>query len=261
MTEYNTILLEKAEKLAVLTINRPKALNALSTEVLIELNGALDDIASDQTIQAVVITGHGEKSFVAGADIGEMAAKNVLEGKAFSTFGNAVFSKLEHLRQPVIAAVNGYALGGGCELALACDLRIAATNAIFGQPEAGLGIIPGFGGTQRLSRLVGPARAKELIYTGSTINAEKAYEIGLVNYVTEKGKVVDEAKQLAKKIIKNAPLAVEYSKNAINQGLNLDLHRALTFEAEVFASLFATEDQKEGMNAFMGKRKAVFTRK
>ncbi|MEG0475969.1 MAG: enoyl-CoA hydratase-related protein, partial [Carnobacterium sp.] len=183
MTEYNTLTLEKAEGIATLTINRPKMLNALSQEVLEEVSVALDEVEKDGAIRVLIVTGSGTKAFVAGADIKEMKEKNAVEGTIFSSLGNAVFSKLEQLRQPTIAAVNGFALGGGCELALACDIRIGAENAKFGQPEVGLGIIPGFGGTQRLPRLVGTGKAKELIYTGANVAAEEAYRIGLLNKV------------------------------------------------------------------------------
>lgn len=258
MTNYNTLKLEVEQEIAVLTINRPKALNALNTEVIIELNHALDAVEANPSIRALIVTGAGEKSFVAGADIAEMASKNAEEGRQFSKHGNDVFSKLENLSIPTIAAVNGFALGGGCELALANDIRIASDNAVFGQPEVGLGITPGFGGTQRLVRTIGLGIAKELIYTGSNIKADYALEIGLVNKVVEAGSVVDAAKLLASKIIKNAPMAVRASKRAINQGLNLDLERALSLEVEIFSGLFATEDQKEGMKAFLEKRKPSF---
>ncbi|ALV22088.1 enoyl-CoA hydratase-related protein [Carnobacterium antarcticum] len=261
MTEYKTLTLEKSEGIAILKINRPKMLNALSLEVLQELTLALDAVEIDPFVHVLILTGSGEKAFVAGADITEMKEKNAIEGRDFSLFGNAVFSKLEQLRQPTIAAVNGFALGGGCELALACDIRIGAENAKFGQPEVGLGIIPGFGGTQRLPRLIGIGKAKELIYTGTNIAAEEAYRIGLLNKVVAAEELIDEAKAMAEKVMKNSPLGVEGSKKAINQGLQMNLQQALALESEIFGALFATEDQKEGMAAFIEKRKAQFGNK
>lgn len=258
MSEFNTIDLQVEENVAVITINRPKFLNALNTEVLMELSEAVDLVEKDSSIRAVVVTGAGEKAFVAGADISEMQAKNVLEAREFSSLGNQIFSKLENIKMPVIAAVNGFALGGGCELAMACDLRIASSKAKFGQPEVGLGIMAGFGGSQRLARLVGKGIAKELLFTGVMINAERAYEIGLVNRVVDPSEVVKEAKKMAQTIATKSPLGVSFSKKAVNDGSNLDLERAVSLEAELFGSLFSTEDQKEGMSAFLGKRQAVF---
>lgn len=261
MQDYKTILLEVEDKVAVLTINRPKALNALSSEVLTELGQAIDQVEAMEDVQALIVTGAGDKSFVAGADIAEMKDKNAAEGQIFSKLGNDVFSKLEGMRIPTIAAVNGFALGGGCELALSTDIRLASENALFGQPEVGLGITPGFGGTQRLARTIGKSRAMEMILTGSNVKSDKALEYGLVNDVVEAGTVVDAAKKLAGKITKNAPYAVQASKRAINQGINLDLERGLALEAEIFGICFSTEDQKEGMTAFLEKRKAEFKNK
>ena len=261
MTEYNTLTLEKAEGIATLTINRPKMLNALSQEVLEEVSVALDEVEKDGAIRVLIVTGSGTKAFVAGADIKEMKEKNAVEGTIFSSLGNAVFSKLEQLRQPTIAAVNGFALGGGCELALACDIRIGAENAKFGQPEVGLGIIPGFGGTQRLPRLVGTGKAKELIYTGANVAAAEAYRIGLLNKVVAVEDLLEETKAMAEKIIKNSPLGVEGSKKSINQGMQMSIQQGLALESEVFGALFATEDQKEGMTAFVEKRNAQFENK
>lgn len=261
MTEYNTLTLEKTEEMAILTVNRPKMLNALSQEVLTELSAALDEVEEDLSTRVLIVTGSGTKAFVAGADIKEMKGKNAVEGRIFSSLGNTVFAKLEQLRQPTIAAVNGFSLGGGCELALACDIRIGAENAKFGQPEVGLGIIPGFGGTQRLTRLVGIGKAKELIYTGSNVAAEEAYRIGLLNKVTTAEDLLEETKVMAKKIMKNSPLGVEGSKKAINQGMQMSLQQGLILESEIFGALFATEDQKEGMTAFVEKRKAQFENK
>lgn len=261
MLEYNTLLLEKKNGIGRLTINRPKNLNALNKEVLEELTQVLKAIEKDEDIQVLIVTGAGEKAFVAGADIKEMKDKNAIEGRDFSTLGNAAFSQLENLRQPTIAAVNGFALGGGCELAMSCDIRIGSVNAKFGQPEVGLGITPGFGGTQRLSRLVGLAKAKELIYTAKTINANEAMSIGLLNQLVEAADLIAEAEKMAQAIMKQSPLAVEASKKAINRGYEMDLVHGLEMEMEMFGALFATEDQKEGMTAFTEKRKAAFKRK
>lgn len=256
--EYNNLILEKEKGLAVITINRPKALNALNSQTLQELSLAIKEIAEDNEIFAVILTGSGEKAFVAGADISEMKDLNAIEGKAFGTLGNNVFRNLEKLSKPVIAAINGFALGGGCELAMACDIRIASTKAKFAQPEVGLGIIPGFGGTQRLSRLVGQGIAKELIYTGDMIKADEALRIGLVNKVVEPEALLDEAKAMAEKIMKNAPIAISQCKEAINRGMQMDIDDGIAFEAEAFGLCFATQDQKEGMTAFIERREKNF---
>jgi enoyl-CoA hydratase len=258
MKAFNTIELTVNEHIAVVTINRPKALNALNTEVLRELSEAVDMIEVNSSILAVVLTGSGEKAFVAGADISEMQGKTVLEAREFSALGNKVFSKIENLKVPVIAAVNGFALGGGCELAMACDIRLAGHKAKFGQPEVGLGIMAGFGGSQRLPRLVGKGIAKEILFTGDMINAERAYEIGLVNRIVDAAEVVAEAIKMAQTIAAKSPLGVSFTKKAVNDGLNLDLERALSLEAELFGALFSTKDQKAGMGAFLEKRQAVF---
>lgn len=254
----NNIILEKENHIAIVTINRPKALNALNSETLIELNQTIDEIAEDEDIYAVLITGSGEKAFVAGADIAEMKNMNVIEGRKFSMLGNNIFRKLETMEKPVIAVLNGFTLGGGCELSMACDLRIASTKAKFGQPEVGLGITPGFGGTQRLARLVGMAMAKELIYTAKIIDSNEAYRIGLVNKIVEPEKLMEEAKNLANAIASNAPIAVKLCKSAINRGMQMDIDTAAMYEAEVFGECFSTEDQKEGMNAFIEKRSKKF---
>jgi len=258
--EYKNIVLQKEDKVAMLTISRPKALNALNSETLKELDLAIDEIASDDEIYAVILTGEG-KAFVAGADITEMKDLDVMGGRRFGNLGNKVFRKLETLEKPVIAAVNGFALGGGCELSMACDIRIASSKAKFGQPEVGLGITPGFGGTQRLARLVGTGMAKQLIYTGDIINAEEALRIGLVNKLVEPEQLIEEAKLLAKKIVNNAPIAVKLCKTAINRGMQMDIDTALIYEAEVFGACFATEDQKNGMTAFIQKTEKCFKNK
>ncbi|SFM12289.1 short-chain-enoyl-CoA hydratase [Pelosinus propionicus] len=261
MNQYANLLFEVKDSIGLITLHRPKALNALNTELLQELNNLLDCVKEDTSIGVVIITGSGEKSFVAGADIAEMQSLTAIEGRNFGKIGQEVFNKLESLPQPVIAAINGFALGGGCELAMACDIRIASEKAKFGQPEVSLGITPGFGGTQRLPRLVGKGRAKELIYTGDIIDAGEAYRIGLVNKVAAPDELMNAAKAMAEKIIAKASVAVQLSKAAVNEGLNMDLASGIAYEAEVFGLCFATEDQKEGMAAFVEKRKANFSGK
>ena len=252
--ELKNIILEKEEHLAIVTINRPKALNALNSETLKDLDVVLENLENDSNIYCVILTGSGEKAFVAGADIAEMKDLSEEEGKEFGLLGNKIFRRLEKLDKPVIAAISGFALGGGCELAMACDIRIASEKARFAQPEAGLGITPGFGGTQRLSRLVGEGKAKELIYTCSMIKADEALRIGLVNKVVELENLMDEAKKMANSIIANAPIAVKLCKDAINKGMQVDIDSAIEIEAIDFGKCFSTEDQKEGMNAFIEKR-------
>lgn len=252
--ELNNVLLEKEGNIAVVTINRPKALNALNSETLKELDLVIANLEEDDSIYAVILTGAGEKAFVAGADITEMKDLNAIQGRKFSILGNKVFRRLENLEKPVIAAISGFALGGGCELSMACDIRIASEKAKFGQPETGLGITPGFGGTQRLSRIVGLGKAKELIYTGAIIKADEAYRIGLVNKVVPLEELMNEAKAMANTIANQAPVAVKLSKIAINRGMQVDIDTALSYEAEVFGECFSTEDQKEGMTAFVEKR-------
>jgi enoyl-CoA hydratase len=261
VTTYNNVLYQTDNGIGMITLNRPKALNALNSELLTELNGLLDEIAQDDSVKVVIITGSGDKAFVAGADIAEMQNISPLEGRAFGKFGQAIFNKLENIPQPVIAAVNGFALGGGCELAMACDIRIASDKAKFGQPEVGLGIVPGFGGTQRLPRLIGKGRAKELLYTADMINAEEAYRIGLVNRIVAADELLSTAKELAEKIMARAQAAVRLCKAAVNTGMDTDLESGIAYEAEVFGLCFATADQKEGMSAFIGKRKPNFSNK
>ena len=251
----SNVLLEMKDHVAVITINRPKALNALSTEVLSDLNSALAEVCQTKSIYALIITGAGEKSFVAGADIAEMKDKNTDEAATYGRFGNQIFSRIENFRCPVIAAVNGFALGGGCELAMACDIRIASSNARFAQPETGLGITPGFGGTQRLPRLVGAGIAKELIYSCRQIKADEALAIGLVNKVVEPENLMEEAMKLANRIAANAPIAVANAKKAINDGLQTNMEAGVSIEVKEFSACFATEDQKLAMNAFVNKEK------
>jgi enoyl-CoA hydratase len=259
MGEYANLLLETdSDGISTVTINRPKALNALNAATIYELDQVFDELVANPAAKVVIITGSGEKSFVAGADILEMKDKAAVEGRQWGKLAQAVFSKIENLPKPVIAAVNGYALGGGCELAMACDIRIASEKAKFGQPEVSLGIPPGFGGTQRLPRLVGKGRAKELLFTGDMIDAAEAYRIGLANQVVAPEELIDKAKAMAHKILSRAPIAVQVCKAAVNTGLDIDLNSAIAYEAEVFGLCFATEDQKEGMTAFIEKRKAAF---
>ena len=239
---------------AILTINRPKALNALNSEVLDELDKVLDSIDTYK-IRALILTGAGEKSFVAGADIAEMSTLTKEQGKAFSKKGNDVFRKLETLEIPVIAAINGFALGGGCEIAMSCDIRICSENAIFGQPEVGLGITPGFGGTQRLARLVGPGMAKQMIFTGQNIKAEEALRIGLVNAVYPQNELLNEARKLALSIAKNGQNAVRNSKKAINDGLQLDIEKAIKIEEKLFGDCFQSDEQVDRMKKFLEKVK------
>lgn len=239
---------------AVLTIDRPKALNALNSAVLEEMDAAIDAIDLN-TVRCLVITGSGEKSFVAGADIGEMSTLTKAEGEAFGKKGNDVFRKIETLPIPVIAAINGFALGGGNELAMSCDIRICSDNAVFGQPEVGLGITPGFGGTQRLARLVSPGMAKQLIYTGRNIKADEAKRIGLVNEIYTLEELMPAALKMASGIAKNAPIAVRNCKKAINDGLELGMDDALVLEEKLFGDCFETHDQVEGMGCFMSREK------
>lgn len=240
--------------IAVIKINRPKALNALNTQVVSELSECLDNVDLEQ-IRCLVITGEGEKSFVAGADIKEMQPLTEEEAVAFGKCGNDVFRKIETFPIPVIAAVNGFALGGGCELAMSCDIRLCSENAVFGQPETGLGITPGFGGTVRLARLLPAGKAKEMIFTAKNITAEEAYRWGLVNSIYPAPVLYDAAVKLALKIASNAPVAIRNAKKAINEGLQTDVDSAMEIEERLFGACFATEDQKEGMLAFLEKRK------
>lgn len=245
---------EQAGFVGVMTIDREKALNALNSEVLADLEAAIDAIDLDAT-RCVVLTGAGQKSFVAGADIGEMSTLTKAEGEAFGKKGNDVFRKLETLPIPVIAAVNGFALGGGCELSLSCDIRLASENAIFAQPETGLGITPGFGGTQRLARTINVGKAKEMLYAGTKVKADEALSLGLVNAVYPAEELMGAAMKLAEKIARNAPIAVRASKKAVNDGLQVNIDEAIVIEEKLFGSCFETEDQKNGMTAFVEKRK------
>src|SRR5574344_760119 len=237
-----------------ITINRPKALNALNSQVLDELNETLDAVDLD-TVRCLVLTGAGDKSFVAGADIAEMSSLTKAEGEAFGKKGNDVFRKLETFPIPVIAAVNGFALGGGCEISMSCDIRICSDNAVFGQPEVGLGITPGFGGTQRLARLVGMGMAKQLVYSALNIKADEAYRIGLVNAVYPQAELMENVLKLAGKIAKNAPIAVRNCKKAMNDGISLPIEKAVEVEEKLFGDCFETHDQVEGMGCFLSREK------
>ena len=250
------VTLEKQGHVGVVTMNRPEALNALNDQVLRDLDAVLTQAEEDAELYVLVVTGAG-RSFVAGADIGQMSGFSAVEGKAFGVFGNQVFAKLENLSKPTIAAVNGFALGGGCELAMACDIRLASEKAKFGQPEVGLGITPGFGGTQRLARIVGVSNAMELILTAKNINAQQAKEIGLVSHVYPPEELMDKAMELAQAIAANAQVAVRQSKAAIRRGQQTDMYTGAAYEAEAFSVCFSTEDQKDAMTAFVNKEKVT----
>ncbi|MBI3302923.1 MAG: enoyl-CoA hydratase/isomerase family protein [Deltaproteobacteria bacterium] len=255
---YENILFERDGAVGILTVNRPKSLNALNPATLREIAACLEAGRQDQSIRCLIITGEGDRAFIAGADISAMVSMTALEGKAFAALGLGVLRTLEELPIPVIAAVNGFALGGGTELALACDLIIAADKAKFGQPEINLGVIPGFGGTQRLARRIGLPRARELIYTGDMIDAEAALRYGLANKVVPLADLMTEVKALAHKLATKPPIAIRQAKVAINAGIDLDLENGCRFENEAFALTFATVDKVEGMTAFLEKRAANF---
>lgn len=255
MAEY--ILYHTTDGVGTLTLNRPKVLNAINYDLLRELDSLLDEIAADDSLRVLLLTGSG-KAFAAGADIAQQAVMDPAEAEDWGKFGSGIFRKLELLPIPTIAVVNGYALGGGCEMAMACDLILAGEKAKFGQPETGLGITPGFSGTQRLLRRVGVSKAKELIYTGRMIDAQEAIQLGLADHVYPDDQLQEEALAMAKKIADNAPAAVRYAKCAINEGAQTDIDAAIAIENKWFAKCFATEDQKEGMQAFLEKRKAEF---
>jgi enoyl-CoA hydratase len=257
---YNTIKYELKDGIAYITINRPKAMNALNSEVLHELFDAFSSFRDDKEAKAAIVTGEG-RAFVAGADIAEMSKLTPIEGRQMMQDGHNVMNLIEQIEKPVIAAVNGFALGGGCELSMACDIRIASEKAKFGQPEVGLGITPGFGGTQRLARLVGKGMAKYLIMTAENIDAAEAYRIGLVQKVTAPDDLMAEAEKVTRKIMSNGPIAVGLSKRAIDSGYDMNINEGSALEIEIMATAFASEDKKEGMEAFLGKRKAEFKNK
>lgn len=255
---YNNLLLEKNEGIGILSFNRPKALNALNTETLNELIAAINEIKADDEIKVLIVTGAGEKSFVAGADIKEMNEMNAVQGMEFSRLGHRAMGALQEMPKPVIAAVNGFALGSGSEVALACDFIIASEKAKFGLPEVGLGLMPGHGGTQRMARAVGKPKAKELIFTAKMISAPEAYELGLVNRVVPADQLMDEVKTIAKTIASKGQVAVKLAKAVVNAGYDVDLKNGLELEASNFGVLFDTDDQKEGCSAFTEKRPANF---
>ncbi len=255
---YENIVLEKKSAIAYVTINRPKVLNALNGATIEELRAVFHELKHDASIRVVILTGAGEKAFVAGADIGELAKQDPVSGKEMAHEGQAVLDLIENLGKPVIACVNGFALGGGCELALACTMRLASENAKLGQPEVKLGILPGYGGTQRLPRLVGKGLAMQILLTGEIITAAEAYRIGLVNEVTPAAELIPRAEAIAAKIIANAPLAVQYAMEAVNKGMEMTLAEGQHLEAALFGVCCATEDKKEGTTAFLEKRAAVF---
>lgn len=250
--EYKNILLEKENGIGVLTVNRPEVRNALNKETVREIRQAVAEVKEDQSVQVLIVTGAGEKAFVAGADLNSLKVRGAIE--TLANENQLVLSELANLEKPVIAAVNGFALGGGCELALACDIRIASENAKFGQPEPGLGFLPGAGGTQRLPRLVGTAKAKELIFTGDVIDAREAERIGLVNKVVSPGELMKAAREMAEKIMKKGPLAIRMAKLVIDRGVDVDLTGGLLLERISQAVLFGSEDKKEGISAFFEKR-------
>ena len=256
-----TVLLEVKNGIGYITIKRPEALNALSSQVLADLNEVLDQVEKSEEIRVVIVIGAGEKAFVAGADIKEMDLMSPIQAFEYMTFANDTFTRLSDLRQPTIAVINGYALGGGMELALSTDIRIGFEKTVVGFPEVGLGIIPGFAGTQRMSRLIGTSRAKELIFTARTVKGQEAYDLGILNKLVPAEELLSSAEELAAAIMKNAPLAVEKAKHVIQVGAELPLKNAIRLETEAEALLFSTEDKLEGMRAFVEKRKAVFNRK
>ena len=261
MADYRNLLYETRDAIATVTLNRPDKLNALNAETIDELGAAFARIAGDEAVRGVIVTGSGSKAFVAGADISELVAMGALGGVEVSRAGQRVFRAIELSRKPVVAAVNGFALGGGCELALACHLRVAADNARFGLPEVKLGIIPGYGGTLRLPRVVGKGRALELILTGEMIDAAEAHRIGLANRVVPHDRLLDEARALLETILKNGPVAVGLAIECATRGLEMDLDDALALESNLFGLLAATDDMREGMGAFLEKRPAGFTGK
>ena len=255
---FENLLFEKKNSIAYVTVNRPKVLNALNLAVMEELRSAFTDLKNDAAIRVVILTSAGEKAFVAGADIGELAKHDPISGKGYTHRGQSVLDLIENLGKPVIACINGFALGGGCELALACTMRLASENAKLGQPEVKLGIIPGYGGTQRFPRLVGKGVALQLLLTGEMITAQEALRIGLVNEVTAPADLIPRAEAIGAKIVANAPLAVQYIIEAVHKGMEMPLAEGLYLEATLFGVCCATEDKKEGTTAFLEKRSAIF---
>ena len=256
--DFKNLLFEVKNLIAIITVNRPKKLNALNEETIKELGLAINEVQNNSEIKAAILTGSGEKAFVAGADISELSKLGIIEATEASRLGQQVFSKFEKCPKPVVALVNGFALGGGCELAMSCHFRIASVTARFGQPEVSLGLVPGYGGTQRLPRLVGRGIALELLLTGDMISAQRAYEIGLVNKVVPQTDLLEEGIKMLSKIISNGPVAVKYCIEAVHHGLNSSLETGLAIEANYFGMAFGTEDKKEGITAFLEKRKTEF---
>src|SRR5579862_6346665 len=258
---FDNLLFEQKGPIAYVAVNRPKVLNALNGATMQELRTVFSQLKDDREVRVVILTGAGEKSFVAGADIGELQKNNPVEAKEYTHRGQAVLDLIENLGKPVIACINGFALGGGCEIAMACTMRLAGESAKLGQPEVKLGIIPGYGGTQRLPRLVGKGLAMQLLLTGEMISAQEAHRIGLVNEVLPADQLISRAEAIAHAIIKNAPLAIQYCLEAVNHGMEMTLPEGLFLEASLFAVCCATEDKKEGTSAFLEKRSAHFTGK
>lgn len=258
---YENLLFEKKDAIAYVIINRPKVLNALNSATMQELRAVFTELKDDRAIRAVILTGSGEKAFVAGADIGELNKNNAVEAKEYTHRGQSVLDLIENLGKPVIACINGFALGGGCEIAMACTMRLASENAKIGQPEVKLGLIPGYGGSQRLPRLVGKGIAMQLVLTGEMISAQEAHRIGLVNEVLPAGQLIARAEAIAQAIIKNAPLAIQYCMEAVNHGMEMTQQEGLYLEATLFAVCCATEDKNEGTAAFLEKRAANFAGK
>ncbi len=258
MPDFETILYDKKNSIAYVTVNRPKVLNALNMATMEELRAAFTAARDDREVRVVILTGAGEKAFVAGADINELARHNPVEAKEYTHKGQSVLDLMENLGKPVICCINGFALGGGCEIAMACTMRLASENARLGQPEVKLGIMPGYGGSQRLPRLVGKGLANQILLTGEMISAQEAHRIGLVNEVVPQAELLARAEAIAQKIIANAPLAVQYTLEAVNQGMEMPLAEALYLEATLFGICCATEDKKEGTTAFLEKRPPQF---
>ncbi len=254
---YETVLFEKKGEVGILTLNRPNAMNAINSQLIHDVLACLDEVEADPELRALIITGCG-RAFGAGADIAQMQSMSMMEGRAFAQYGCSMMNRVARLRIPVIAAVNGFALGGGCELALSCDVVLASEKAKFGQPEVCIGVTPGFSGTQRLSRRIGIAAAKELIFSGKMIDVREAERLGIVNHVYAPEELMDAAMEMAKSFAKNAPIAVALSKACINNGLETDLTDGISYENEAFGMCFSTEDQKNGMAAFLAKSEATF---
>ncbi len=257
---YKNILVEKKEGIGTIKINRPKVLNALNKETMQEISKAIGELNQDKKIKVAILTGEG-KAFIAGADINQMKDMTSLEAKEFAELGHSMLLKIENSRLPFIAAINGYALGAGCETIMACDICIASESAKLGQPEINLGVHPGFGGTQRLPRLVGRMKAKELLLTGENINADEACRIGLINMVVEDNNLIEATEKIAKKIASKSPIQTDFIKSLVNKGTDIDIHSACSLEISYFSSSFSTKDQKEGMSAFLEKKKPTFTGK